>query len=72
MLEIIIIGASVWVMYKAADLSKQPGLLWGAITLGACIASVVLMPGWPMVRVGVAFVVMLVAMIVTNMIRQGN
>ena len=67
MLEWVMVIASVVFMARVADMERRSNVFWGALTLGLCLASMLLVP-LPLVRValacGLSFVIMFVAKIV--------
>lgn len=66
MLEILLVVAAVVAMGKIAAADDRSAMLWGAITLLTCFASVVI--PLPFVRVVIACVVVFIAMIVAKAI----
>ena len=62
MLEIFVCIATIVAMAKIASADDQSPLLWGLITFALVAACVVLIP-LPFIRVGIAFVVAIAAMI---------
>lgn len=68
MLEIIMIIAAVVLMAKAADIEKFSPWIWGGVTLLICFLCL-----WiplPMIRIGIATVLSIAAMIVFKMTRK--
>ena len=55
---------AVIAIVKIASADDQAIWLWGCITLALCILSVIVMPNLPFVRVGIAFVLAFIGMIV--------
>lgn len=64
MFELIVSVFAVVAMVRIASADDQSPLLWGLITFGLCVLSFMLMPGLPFIRVGIAFVVAFIGMIV--------
>ena len=69
MFEIVVAIAAIVAMAKIADADDQSPLLWGLITFALIAASVVLVP-LAFIRVGVAFVVAIIAMITFKVVRN--
>ena len=69
MLEIIVGIAAIVAMAKIADADDQSALLWGLITFALIVASLMLIP-LPLIRVGIAFVVAIIAMIIYKVVKR--
>ncbi len=62
----MVLLAAVVAMVRIASADDQSTVIWGSVTLALCVASVVFVP-IPFARVGFAFVLSFVAMIVYKM-----
>ncbi len=67
MLELAMAVASVVVMARIADLENRSAVLWGGIMVAACAASFYVM-WWPLVRVFLAFVAVIVVYMATKFV----
>ena len=69
MLEIFVCIATIVAMVKIASADDQSPLLWGLVTFLVVTACVVFIP-LAFIRVGIAFVVSLAAMIVYKIVKN--
>ncbi len=63
LLELIVIGAAVALIYQLAQ--RDSGALWGVLTAAACIASLLVVP-FPFIRTVVVAVGMFLVMFIYN------
>ena len=63
MFELIVGICAIVAMVKIASADDQSPLLWGAATFGLCVVCIMLMPGLPFLRIGIAIVVAFIGMI---------
>ena len=63
MFELIVGIFTIVAMVKIASADDQSPLLWGAVTFALCVVCIMLMPGLPFIRIGVAFVLAFVGMV---------
>ena len=63
MFEIIVGIAAIVAMVRIASADDQSPLLWGFVTFGLCVLSIMAMPNLPFIRIGIAGVLAIVLMI---------
>jgi len=63
MFELIIGIMAIAAMVKVASADGQSGALWGFITFALCVACVLLIP-LPFLRIGIAFFLAFIGMVV--------
>jgi hypothetical protein len=64
MIELLMIAAVVVAMGKIADIENRSALVWGALALVLSIGMMFAMPTLPYLRVGIAFVLLFILMMV--------
>ena len=67
MLELIMVGAAVLVMYRIAEAEDLSGLLWGVITFVICVGAMFL-TNWFFVRIIGAALLAFVSMFAYNVL----
>ena len=65
----LMLACAVIVMYKAAEMDGENGLVWGGVTFGACLACTYLIP-WPLLNVFIGFIACFMAMFAVKMIKR--
>ena len=63
MFELIVGIAAIVAVVRIASADHQSPLLWGFVTFGLCVLSIMAMPGLPFIRIGVAGILAIVLMI---------
>jgi hypothetical protein len=67
-LEIIILVAACVAMYRIAEADEQSGAMWAITTLALCIGCLFI--PLPFLRLGIAFVLAFVLMIVVKVVKS--
>ncbi len=67
MLEIVMIAASVVLMYRIAEIEKRSGVIWAFLTAVACIGSLFVIP-LPLLRIGIALGAVYTGMLVCRIV----
>jgi hypothetical protein len=62
MSELFLMIVAVAVMYRVGESEGQSGVIWGGLTVLACVGSVFVLPSLPCIRVIIVLVVMFAAM----------
>ena len=65
MFELLLTGGACYAMAKLAEEDDKSGFLWGAVTLGLCLACMAIVP-WPFLRILLATVAAFIIMASTN------
>ena len=69
MLEIVMIAASVVLMYRIAEIEQRSGLVWAFLTGAACIGSLFVIP-LPLLRIGIALAAVFTGMLVCRIVAK--
>ena len=67
MFEIMFMAVLVGTMAKIADIMNRRALVWGGITAGLCVVSLVV--PWPFLRVFIVGAIIFVSMFVAEFVR---